>query len=48
MLTSFHRKSKIIKYSLDLPLECMTGKHYVLWRRVAYRVIALRSDSAEK
>ena len=30
MLTSFQRKSRIIKYSLDLPLENMISKHDVL------------------
>ena len=35
MLTSFQRKSRIIKYSLDLPLENMICKHDVLLTRVA-------------
>ena len=30
IMTSFQRKSRIIKYSLDLPLENMICKHYVL------------------
>ena len=30
MMTSFQRKSRIIKYSLDLPIENMTSKHDVL------------------
>ena len=46
MLTSIHRKSRIIKYSLDLPLENIIGKHDILWPRLAYGVIMVRSDSA--
>ena len=39
MLTSFQRKSRITKYSWDLPLENMICQ-YVLWTHVAY--IAVR------
>ena len=46
--TSFQRKSRIIKYLLDLPLENMIGKYSVLWPRLAYRVIMVRSDSAAR
>ena len=48
MMTSFQRKSRIIKYSLDLPLENMICKHDVLWARAAYRVVRVRSDSAAR
>ena len=50
ILSSFHRKSRIIKYSLDLPLENMIGKHEhdVIWPRVAYRNIMVRGDSTAR
>ena len=48
MMTSFQRKSRIIKYSLDLPLENMICKHDVLWASAAYRVVQVSSDSAAR
>ena len=48
IMTSFQRKSRIIKYSLDLPLENMICKHDVLWAHAAYRVVRVRSDSAAR
>ena len=45
---SFHRKSRIIKYPMDLPLKNMICKHDVLWKRVAYCVVRVRSDSTAK
>ena len=48
IITSFQRKSRIIIYSLDLPLENMICKHDVLWVRAAYRVVRVRSDSAAR
>ena len=44
-IISFHRKSRIIKYSMDLPLKNMICKHDVLWTRAAYCVVRVRSDS---
>ena len=37
MLTSFQRKSRIIKYSSDLPCENVMRKYDALWTGVAYR-----------
>ena len=48
MMTYFQRKSRIIKYSLNLPLENMIFKHDVLWADAAYRVVRVRSDSAAR
>ena len=53
ILISFHRKSRIIKYLLDLPLKNMICKHDVLWTRVAYcidrvRVIRLQDSWRRK
>ena len=48
MLTSFQRKSRIIKNSLDLPFENTICKHNVLWTPTAYRVVRVRSDSAAR
>ena len=37
MLTSFQRKSRIIKYSSDLLCENVMRKYDALWTGVAYR-----------
>ena len=41
-LIFFHRKSRIIKYSLDLPLKNMICKYDVLWIPAAYCVVRVR------
>ena len=46
ILISFHRKSRIIKYSL--PLKNMICKRDVLWTRVAYCVVRVSSDSTAR
>ena len=38
ILISFQRKSRIIKYSLDLPLKNIICKHDALWTHAAYCV----------
>ena len=48
MLTSFHRKSRILECSLDLSLENMICKHGAIWPSVAYRVIRVRIDLAAR
>ena len=42
ILISFHRKSRIIKYSLDLRLKNMICKHDVFWTRVAYCIVRVQ------
>ena len=48
MINSFQRKSRIIIYSLYLPLGNMICKHDVLWARAAYHVVRACSDSAAR
>ena len=46
MLTSFQRKSRIIKYSSDLPCENVMRKYDALWTGVASRAARPKKKKA--